>query len=77
MVARLWRPNTLRVKSGDTWEAAKSANVSFGQSNSNINDTKTVIIHIHPQDRLKATRAPRDKLTCVTVTSPLPEPDVD
>ncbi|MEN3369303.1 MAG: hypothetical protein V7609_1446 [Verrucomicrobiota bacterium] len=68
---------------GDAWEAAKSANTSFGRSNNSINDTKTVIINLHPQDtalgsvRLEATRAPKEKITHVTITSPLPKPDVD
>ncbi len=68
---------------GDAWEAAKPENVSFGRSNNSINDTKTVIIHVDPQDaalgsvRLEATRAPGKKITHITVTSPLPKPDVD
>ena len=68
---------------GDAWEAAKPANASFGRSNNSINDTKTVIINLHPQDaalgsvRLEATRAPKEKITRVTITSPLPKPDVD
>jgi hypothetical protein len=68
---------------GDAWEATKPANVSFGRSNNSINDTKSVIIHLHPQDtalgsvRLEATRAPKDKITRVTITSPLPKPDTD
>jgi hypothetical protein len=68
---------------GDSWEAAKPANSSFGRSNNSINDTKTVIITLRPQDtalgevRLEATRAPREKITHLTITSPLPKPDVD
>lgn len=68
---------------GDAWEAAKPGDMSFGRSNNNINDTKTVIIHLHPQDtalgsvRLEATRAPKDKITKITITSPLPKPEVD
>ena len=68
---------------GDSWEAAKPANSSFGRSNNSINDTKTVIITLRPQDtalgevRLEATRAPKEKITHVTITSPLPKPDVD
>lgn len=68
---------------GDAWEAAKNDKMSFGRSNNNINDTKTVIITLRPQDpalgevRLEATRAPKDKITRITLTSPLPEPEVD
>jgi hypothetical protein len=68
---------------GDAWEAAKPANASFGRSNNSINDTKTVIINLHPQDatlgsvRLEATRAPKEKITHITITSPLPKPGVD
>jgi hypothetical protein len=68
---------------GDAWEAVKTEKMSFSRSNNSINDTKTVIITLHPQDaalgevRLEATRAPKEKITHVTVTSPLPKPDVD
>jgi hypothetical protein len=68
---------------GDAWEAAKNDKMSFGRSNNSFNDTKTVIINLHPQDpalgevRLEATRAPKEKITHVTITSPLPKPDVD
>ena len=68
---------------GDAWEAAKTEKMSFSRSNNSINDTKTVIIILRPQDaareevRLEATRAPEEKITHITVTSPLPKPDVD
>ena len=68
---------------GDAWEAAKTNDMSFGRSNNSINDTKTVIITLRPQDpalgevRMEATRKPKDKITQITVTSPLPKPDVD
>jgi len=68
---------------GDAWEATKPQDASFGRSNNSINDTKTVIIHLNPQDialgsvRLEATRAPKEKITHVTITSPLPKPDID
>jgi hypothetical protein len=68
---------------GDAWEAAKTEKMSFGRSNNSINDTKTVIIYLKTLDdareevRLEATRAPKEKITHVTVTSPLPKPDVD
>jgi hypothetical protein len=68
---------------GDAWEAAKTENMSFGRSNNSINDTKTVIIYLKTLDaareevRLEATRAPKEKITHITVTSPLPKPDVD
>lgn len=68
---------------GDAWEAAKTEKISFSRSNNSINDTKTVIIDLRPQDPalaevgLEATRAPGEKITHVTVTSPLPKPDAD
>jgi hypothetical protein len=68
---------------GDAWEAAKTEKMSSGRSNNSINDTKTVIITLRPQDaalgevRLEATRAPTDKTTRITVTSPLPKPETD
>lgn len=68
---------------GDAWEAAKTGTMSFGRSNNSINDTKTVIIYLKMLDaprqevRLEATRAPKEKITHVTVTSPLPKPEVD
>ena len=68
---------------GDAWEAAKNDKMSFGRSNNSINDTKTVIINLQPQDtalgevRLEATRSPKEKITRVTITSPLPKPEVD
>jgi hypothetical protein len=68
---------------GDAWEALKTTDMSFGRSNNSINDTKTVIITMRPQDpalgevRMEATRKPKDKITQITVTSPLPKPEVD
>lgn len=68
---------------GDAWEAVKTNDMSFGRSNNSINDTKTVIITLRPQDpalgevRMEATRKPKDKITQITITSPLPKPDVD
>jgi hypothetical protein len=66
---------------GDAWEATKlDKAVSRGRNNSNINDTKTVIIYLSTQDdppqevRMEATRAPSEKITRVTITSPLPVP---
>jgi hypothetical protein len=68
---------------GDAWEAVKTTDMSFGRSNNSINDTKTVIITMRPQDpalgevRMEATRKPKDKITQITITSPLPKPEVD
>jgi hypothetical protein len=68
---------------GDAWEAAKKEGTSFGRSNNSINDTKTVYITLRPQEtalgevRLEATRAPKEKITHVTISSPLPKPEVD
>ena len=64
---------------GDAWDATKLDNtISRGRTNSNINDTKTVTLHLATQDNpphevtLEATRAPGEKITHVTITSPLP-----
>jgi hypothetical protein len=68
---------------GDAWEAVKTAAMSFGRSNNSINDTKTVIIYLKMMDdtrqevRLESTRAPKEKITHIIVTSPLPKPEVD
>jgi hypothetical protein len=51
---------------GDVREAAKTERMSFSRNNNSINDTRTVIINLHPQDvalgevRLEATRAPKE-----------------
>jgi hypothetical protein len=61
---------------GDAWEAVKTNDISFGRSNNSINDTKTVIITMRPQDpalgevRMEANLKPKDKITQITVTSP-------
>jgi hypothetical protein len=68
---------------GDAWEATKTQTMSFGRNNNSINDTKTVIITLRPQEsageevRLEATRKPKEKITRVTITSPLAKPGVD
>ncbi|HEX7518614.1 MAG TPA: hypothetical protein VF345_15145 [Chthoniobacterales bacterium] len=68
---------------GDDWEALKIEKMSRSRENNSFNDTKTVIIVLRTQDaareevRLEATRAPEEKITHITVTSPLPKPEVD
>ena len=67
---------------GDAWEKAGGKDLSSGRSNNSINDTKTVIIYLTNMEtrdkvRLEATRAPKDKATKVTISSPLPKPEID
>ncbi len=68
---------------GDAWEATKRSEMSFGRSNSSVNDNKTVTITFSTFDEtreeveLEATRGPKDKITRVTISSALPKPDVD
>jgi hypothetical protein len=69
---------------GDVWDAAKTEKMSGSRSNNSFNDTKTVIIHLYfaketaqEEVRLEATRTPKEKITHLTITSPLPKPEVD
>lgn len=68
---------------GDSWEAAKGDKLNSSRTNSSVNDTKTVFIYLSTREEplqkvvLEATRAPEDKITRVTVSSPLPKPVVD
>ncbi len=67
---------------GDAWEKAKSDKVNFGRSNNRINDLKQVIIYLHPQSsdeevRMDAQRRDGEKVTRITISSPLPKPDVE
>ncbi len=68
---------------GDAWEKEKSDKVNIGRSNNVINDLKQVIIYVHPRDdsdklvRMEAERRADETVTRVTITSPLPKPDVE
>jgi hypothetical protein len=68
---------------GDNWEAAKGDKLNSSRSNNSINDTKTVFIYLSTREEplqkviLQATRAPEEKITHVTISSPLPKPVVE
>src|SRR5437870_3838076 len=68
---------------GDSWEAAKGDKLNSSRSNNSINDTKTVFIYLSTREEplqkviLQATRAPEEKITHVTISSPLPKPVVE
>ena len=68
---------------GDSWEAAKGDKLNSSRSNNSINDTKTVYIYLSTREEplqkviLQATRAPEEKITHVTISSPLPKPVVE
>lgn len=67
---------------GDAWENEKTDKVTIGRSNNIINDLKQVIIYVHPHDfdkevRMVAERRGDEKVSRVTITSPLPKPDVE
>src|SRR5437870_10102754 len=71
------------AKLGDSWEAAKSDKLNRSRSNNSINDTKTVFIYLSTRQEplqkviLQATRTPEEKITHVTISSPLPKPVVE
>lgn len=64
---------------GDAWETAKTAKFSRGRNNLNINDKITVKITLstyeEPKEEvhLDAVRGPKEKITHVTIYSPLPK----
>jgi hypothetical protein len=67
---------------GDAWDAARTEKMNRMRSNNSANETKTVILTLTLRDtdqevRLEATREPEEKITHITVTSPLPKPDED
>lgn len=68
---------------GDSWEAAKGDKLNSSRSNNTINDKKTVFIYLSTREEplqkvvLQATRAPEEKITHVTISSPLPKPVVE
>ncbi len=65
----------------DDWEKATARmELGHGRNNMNINGTRTVIVYLRTMDdpsvevRMEARRAPDEKITHVTVMSPLPTP---
>ncbi|PYK45337.1 MAG: hypothetical protein DME46_04580 [Verrucomicrobia bacterium] len=68
---------------GDSWEAAKGDKLNSSRTNGSYNDTKVVTIYLSTREEplqkviLEATRAPEEKITHVTISSPLPKPEVE
>jgi hypothetical protein len=68
---------------GDSWEAAKGDKLNSSRTNGSYNDTKVVTIYLSTRQEplqsvvLEAKRAPEDKITHVTISSPLPKPVVE
>jgi hypothetical protein len=64
----------------DAWDAARTEKMNRTRNNNSSNETKSVMLELTLRDtdqkvRLEATRAPEEKITHVTVSSPLPKPD--
>ena len=68
---------------GDSWEAAKGDKLNSSRTNGSYNDTKVVTIYLSTRQEplqsvvLEARRAPEEKITHVTISSPLPKPVVE
>ena len=69
---------------GDSWEeAAKGDKLNSSRTNGSYNDTKVVTIYLSTRQEplqsvvLEAKRSPEDKITHVTISSPLPKPEVE
>ena len=68
---------------GNSWEAAKGDKLNSSRTNGSYNDTKVVTIYLSTREEplqkviLEATRAPEEKITHVTISSPLPKPEVE
>jgi hypothetical protein len=68
---------------GDSWEAAKGDKFNSNRTNGSYNDTKVVTIYLSTRQAplqsvvLEARRAPEEKITHVTISSPLPKPEVE
>jgi len=69
----------------DSWESAtvvKEKNLSRGRNNLNVNGKITRILSLSTQTNpvekvaLEASREPKDKVTQVEISSPLPKPDI-
>jgi hypothetical protein len=68
---------------GDSWEAAKGDKLNSSRTNASYNDTKVVTIYLSTRQEplqsvvLEAKRAPDEKITHVTISSPLPKPEIE
>ena len=68
---------------GDSWEAAEGDKLNSSRTNGSYNDTKVVTIYLSTREEplqkviLEATRGPEEKITHVTISSPLPKPEVE
>jgi hypothetical protein len=65
---------------GDAWDAARTEKMNRTRNNNSSNETKSVMLELTLRDtdqkvRLEATRAPAEKITHISVSSPLPKPD--
>jgi len=67
----------------DNWEAAKGDKLNSNRTNGSYNDTKVVTIYLSTRQEplqsvvLEARRAPEDKITHITISSPLPRPEIE
>jgi len=68
---------------GDSWEAAKGDKLNSSRTNGSYNGTKIVTIYLSTREEplrsvaLEAKRAPEEKTTHVTISSPLPKPEIE
>jgi hypothetical protein len=68
------------VALADEWEKFKADKYQLSRMNSNINETITQTVTFreledpHQEVTMKATRKPREKITQVTLSAPLPTP---
>ena len=68
---------------GNSWEAAKGDKLNSSRTNGSYNNTKIVTIYLSTRQEplqsvvLEARRAPEEKITHVTISSPLPKPVVE
>ena len=64
---------------GESWEAAKGDKLNSSRTNGSYNDTKVVTIYLSTRHEplqsvvLEARRAPEEKITHVTISSPPPQ----
>lgn len=64
----------------DAWDASRTEKMNRTRNNNSSNETKSVMLELTLRDtdqkvRLEATRAPAEKITHISVSSPLPKPD--
>jgi len=65
---------------GDAWEKAKGDKLNSSRNNISVNNTKTVILFLSTREeprqevKMEAERAPEEKITHITISSPLPKP---